>query len=100
MTTSPVPPISDEQIAELEERAAKKVKGINSFFVNQDVIAALIARLRAAEKDAGRYRFIRDYDDGDSVERALINPNYTPMQIRMGAGLDSSIDTAMSEAKP
>ena len=148
MTTSPVPTISDEQIAEIEALAEKAIPGpwfadscecdryvspepngetavanvlANDFddesgrwfsgsiteathkfmaMANPEFIAALIARLRAAEKDAARYRFIRNYDDGDSVERALINPNYTPVQIRMGAGLDNSIDTAMSEAKP
>lgn len=97
MTTSPVPSITDEQIAEIERFLSF---GGSMLKVKSAAIQGLIARLRAAEKDAGRYRFIRDYDDGDSVERALINPNYTPMQIRMGAGLDSSIDTAMSEAKP
>ena len=129
MTTTPVMSITDEQIAEIERDIAAQaaikhgqceggvvVRGevcrecgatpqdscrrpLPKSYAVPSNITALISRLRAAEKDAERYRFIRNYDDGDEVERALINPNYTPIQIRMGADLDKSIDAAMEQSK-
>lgn len=58
--TAPIEPISDEALAELEKIASYREPS----FINQKVcngtILALIARLRAAEVDARRYRWLRD----------------------------------------
>lgn len=62
MTTPPVPSITDEQLAELERAAlAKKSEGfllVHNLSCND--MLALITRLRAAEADAARYRWLRD----------------------------------------
>ncbi len=58
--TARIEPISDEALAELEKIASYREPS----FINQKVcngtILALIARLRAAEVDARRYRWLRD----------------------------------------
>lgn len=62
MTTTPVMSITDEQIAEIEEAAASKMS--EGFLLVHNLscydILALISRLRAAERDAGRYRWLCD----------------------------------------
>lgn len=61
MTTNPIMSITDEQIAEIE---ACNVP------ICADLASALISRLRAAERDAARYRWLREkgfgfsHDDG------------------------------------
>lgn len=96
MTNPIVQSITDEQLADIEEYTKQpgfECKDAAQMSIGE--LRALITRLREAEADARRYRFIRNYDDGDEVERALINPKYTPIQIRMGVGLDKAIDAAM-----
>ena len=120
MTTTPVMPITDEQIAEIErdiamQAAIKPGQCEGGVMVRGDIcsecgatardscrrplpksyaipsnVASLISRLRAAERDAGRYRFIRDTDE-------------LPMNLMrldmMGDLLDAEIDAAMEQAK-
>ena len=120
MTTTPVMTITDEQIAEIERDIAMNAaikpyqceggfsisggtcgvcgaKPYNSCrrplpksYAIPSNVAALISRLRAAERDAGRYRFIRDTDE-------------LPMNLMrldmMGDLLDAEVDAAMEKSK-
>lgn len=58
MTTPTVQQITDEQLAELEELCMAEY--FDSSASLQDDIQSLIARLRAAEKDAERYRWLKE----------------------------------------
>jgi len=73
MTTSPVASITDEQLAEIEALSLEAEafdwapdigmshsETVYACHVGPSVIRALIARLRAAEKDAARYRWLCD----------------------------------------
>ena len=94
MTTEPVHTITDEQIAEIEQRVSMGlshyVHGVSSY-----AVICLITRLREAEKDAARYLFLRNsgkfspsaFGDGWSL-----NCGYTRAQ---PGQLDQAIDTAM-----
>ena len=55
-----VPSITDEQISEIERFANF---GGDYLKVKNSAVTGLLARLRAAEKDAARYRFIKDECD-------------------------------------
>lgn len=138
MTTSPVPSITDEQIAEIEVLAKEMrwqdfkqfqytavcgqayclegdegnggVHLLTTFepqmqsylqLLSPAMLSAIIARLRAAERDAGRYRWLRS--------RPTACPTYGPdlafWEDHAGDPLrydeaDAAIDAAMSEAKP
>jgi hypothetical protein len=65
--------------------------------VNRDTVLALISRLRAAERGAGRYRFIRDNCDRqwdvmyDNIEVII------PGVVEDHADFDAAIDAAMQE---
>lgn len=61
MNTKAVMPITDEQIAELEMQCEK----FAGFAVNSILVEQLISRLRAAEIDAARYRWLTDGKRGD-----------------------------------
>lgn len=97
MTTTPVMTITDEQIAEIEYYA---LCGLQASPAN---ILALISRLRAAEKDAERYRWLRDVSvdaDGDTVMAAKIDGEGNTISNWMfGRLLDDSIDAAMEQSK-
>ncbi|YCH23123.1 hypothetical protein M1D96_06360 [Pseudomonas sp. D1-3] len=63
MTTPIVPSITDEQLAELEESVVSTLA--DPELSDKDVatvmaIGGIIARLRASEKEAARYRWLRD----------------------------------------
>ena len=100
MTTSPVPSITDEQIAEIERFLSF---GGSMLKVKSAAIQGLIARLRAAEKDAGRYQLLR-LADWNKSEFCVVR--YPKGNVRLGtdcpsrARLDEMLDAAMSEAKP
>lgn len=130
MTTSPVPSITDEDIAEIEWLAAYATQGpwhhetsagqvgsvdvgdlclaqaqqlnprdnahrdCNAAYIASvypQVVVALIARLRAAEKDAERFRWIAENADVDCRGHAP-EGDYESLGCR--------IDAAMTEAKP
>lgn len=94
MTTPIVPSISDEELAELEESFAP-FDGQQSM-----MIKGLIARLRAAEADAKRYRWLRG-QFGVFNERITIPMGYVDDERRanLAAEADEQIDAAM-EPKP
>lgn len=60
MTNENVPSITDEQLADLEMHADLPHPDEMDCDVTFGELRGLIARLRAAEKDAGRYRWLRD----------------------------------------
>lgn len=69
MTTSPVTTITDEQIAEIEAIANKtheSTAGLSAYAsaTNPSKLLALISRLRAAERDAGRLSYACQGFDG------------------------------------
>ena len=103
MTTTPVHSITDEQIAEIEQRASMGlshyVHGVSSY-----AVISLITRLREAEKDAARMEWLASqcemrYGHRDSAQysadfgiffmsdRASCRPD----------DLREAIDTAMQE---
>ena len=88
MTNAPVTIITDEQIDELEGFLAE-AESLGPM-TDCETVQALISRLRAAEMDAGRYRFIRDTDE-------------LPMNLMrldmMGDSLDAEVDAAMEQSK-
>ena len=96
MTTSPVPSITDEQIAEIEGYAVQALTSpapdaVAAIILSATDINALIARLRAAEKDAERFRWIAENADVDCRGHAP-EGDYESLGCR--------IDAAMTEAKP
>jgi len=61
MTTSPVASITDEQLADIERRDLEMIAEFPDMDVSAErVRAAIVARLREAEKDAARYRWLRE----------------------------------------
>ncbi len=85
MTTPLVPSITDEQLADLEKQCEK----FAGFAVNSTLVEQLISRLRAAERDAGRYRWLRE--QGESFQWY----NITRVDPDDFASLDDCIDAAM-----
>lgn len=102
MTTPIVPSISDEQLADSERLIADLEQ-----FVCIGSIAALIARLRAAEADAKRYRWLRDQHNElsgdcwvsvysrDTCEWQSIDSNVLGIDREDDLDLDAAIDAAM-----
>ncbi len=91
MTTPIVPSISDEQLAELEESFAP-FDGQQSM-----MIKGLIARLRAAEDDAKRWRHARSILAVEAIETAqsdFINFGLPPAESE-SVRADQAIDAAM-----
>ncbi len=109
MTTPLVPSITDEQIAEIEEFCDgdwsadfEEVRGIKA-----GVLRALISRLRAAERDAERYRWLRnDALKMEVTAPAIMVVDMVGHPVYRGApwnsllcddDADSAIDAAMQE---
>lgn len=110
MTTAPVTSISDELLAEIEaaflEGWNESGEGWNAEypcstssqnqialaaieFTQNERVSTLITRLRAAERDAGRYRWLRDRVPGSAYRIAGV------IYSEGGAGVDTAIDAAM-----
>ncbi len=85
MTTPLVPSITDEQLIDLESQCEK----FSGFAVNSTLVEQLISRLRAAERDAGRYRWLRE--QGDSFQWM----NVIRVDLDDFDSLDDAVDTAM-----
>ena len=85
--------ITDDQIAEIELdfQSARKL-GREAYIDMQDG-EALIARLREAERDAARYRWILNHYAKLHGDRSL-----AAMALSSG-GLDAAIDAAMQEGE-
>lgn len=78
--------ISDEQLAEVEEIAFRDTA--TRVTVKASELRGLIARLRAAEADAQRYRWLRGFERGGITVRDLKSHLHVE-------GLDAAIDEAM-----
>ncbi|HGO9514210.1 hypothetical protein I5K88_28970 [Pseudomonas aeruginosa] len=103
-----VQPISDEQLAELEEVVVRLTHGDwwvdwNGSYIeiaSPSNIKSLIARLRAYEVDAKRYRWLRDSgrllgDNMDSHEYNFCVVTADGEDVMWFEQLDSAIDAAM-----
>ncbi len=101
MTTPIVPSITDEQLAEIE------VYSNQSGFEDKDAaqlsvgeLRGIIARLRAAEKDAARYRWIRGTENKVVLTLDGREEDHVEcLESLSGESLDSAIDTAMEQSK-
>ena len=60
MTTPIVPSISDEQLAELEDQSLRTRQDSDYTHISYGELRGLIARLRAAEADAKRWKCVRN----------------------------------------
>lgn len=82
-------PISDEQLAELEGYSQHPAfLGDEDSAITMGELRGLIARLRAAEADAKRYRWLRGFERGEIAVRDLKSHLHVE-------GLDAAIDEAM-----
>ncbi|EPM7289708.1 hypothetical protein GHV48_25970 [Pseudomonas aeruginosa] len=90
-----VQPISDEQLAHVEEIAFRDTA--TRVTVKANDLRDLIARLRAAEVDAKRWRHARDILTVEAIESAqcdFIN-FFLPPDERESIRADQAIDSAM-----
>lgn len=106
MTTPIVPSITDEQLAELESSADHQYCTVPG-----SIIAGILLRLRAAEKDAARYRWLRDKGLRNELFAAspTIAPGLgpyiaiqlptsgAPNLVALGSGADAHVDVAMEK---
>ncbi len=91
MTTPLVPSITDEQLADLEKQCEK----FAGFAVSSKLVEQLISRLRAAERDAGRYRFIRSrYHKVGFLSCDSQKAKYFDEYMICGERMDDAIDAA------
>ncbi|WP_197721733.1 hypothetical protein [Pseudomonas aeruginosa] len=89
-------PISDDRLADLDELTAKLAgedwwvdwDGSYTVTVSPSNIQSLIVRLRAAEADAKRYRWLRGFERGGITVRDLKSHLHVE-------GLDAAIDEGM-----
>lgn len=107
MTNPIVPSITDEQLEELEAA----LLDADDDYPLKDLWMALVNRLRAAEADAKRYRWLRDKANntpGQAPAVVMLTEDCKPAwdvaghahrSLVYGVHLDSAIDTAM-EHKP
>lgn len=98
MTTTPVHSITDEQIADSERLMAEleRVAG------NLPSVRALITRLREAEKDAARYRFLRSDESKGEVDLCITKVYWAEGDhyvVLVNESADWAIDTAMQGDK-
>lgn len=92
-----VQPISDEQLAHVEEIAFRDTA--TRVTVKANDLRDLIARLRAAEVDAKRYRWLRDKSaDADGVYPMVSLTDDCGDQVSnwlFGMAVDKAVDEAM-----
>lgn len=81
MTTTPVHTITDEQIAEIELDCMSGV----DVYTPRGIMRGLLARLREAEKDAARWKFVEKAGGSITLKLHNARPDYR----------ESIIDTAM-----
>ncbi|MBA5058310.1 hypothetical protein H2N66_31045 [Pseudomonas aeruginosa] len=81
-------PISDERLEEVETLYIGDRSRLDSTVILSGTLADIIARLRAAEADAKRYRWLRGFDRGEIAVRDLKSHLHVE-------GLDAAIDEAM-----
>lgn len=97
MTTSPIHTITDEQIAEIESLVSDFQDCHLSNGVIGSSVLAIITRLRESEKDAARYRWLRNdaLSMPDWAPAVVITEGSLIQQCLEGRDLDEEIDTAM-----
>ncbi|HBO3905368.1 TPA: hypothetical protein L4T53_004521 [Pseudomonas aeruginosa] len=93
-------PISDERLAEVETLYIGDRSRLDSTVILSGTLADIIARLRAAEADAKRYRWLRDSGRllGDSMDSHADNfcvVTADGEDVMWFEQLDSAIDAAM-----
>lgn len=97
MTTPIVPSISDEELESVRASAERSATGYAC--LHHTSYQAIIARLRAAEADAKRYRWMRNPStDPASVIDKRVGDSVTGFGIweyKAGDELDAAIDAAM-----
>ncbi|WP_271007138.1 hypothetical protein [Pseudomonas aeruginosa] len=97
-----VQPISDEQLVEVERLISQREPSYENRKIMNATISAIIARLRAAEADAKRYRWLRSQPNDCSAPRIDIChwQRNGDDSVNEGEGLrleeaDKAIDAAM-----
>lgn len=96
MTTPIVQSISDERLAEVESQYIGDRSRLDSTVILCGTLADIIARLRAAEADAKRYRWLRDKNSMPGV--VCTNgqvEKYFNEYMMCGEVMDKAIDAAM-----
>jgi hypothetical protein len=88
---SPVTSITDEQLAEIERFLSF---GGSTLKIHAGPLRGLIARLRAAEADAARYRWLRE-QCGMSGSLTIAEVGSWELIPWSGDDIDAAIDTAM-----
>ncbi|HBO1194503.1 TPA: hypothetical protein L4E79_005651 [Pseudomonas aeruginosa] len=92
-----VQPISDEQLAEVERLISQREPSYENRKIMNATISAIIARLRAAEVDAKRWRHARDILTIEAIESAhcaFISFGLPPDESE-SIRADQAIDSAM-----
>ncbi len=97
MTTPIVPSITDEQLAQIDERLTEISGKEYATAMSYEWLSGLMGRLRAAEKDAARYRFL--CDPGDADEDCLAHAINTLNDWADKSDIDQAIDAAMEQSK-
>ncbi|HEJ6446079.1 TPA: hypothetical protein SL854_003162 [Pseudomonas aeruginosa] len=92
-------PISDERLAEVENLYIGDRSRLDSTVILCGTLADIIARLRAAEADAKRYRWLRDKSaDADGVYPMVSLTDDCGDQVSnwlFGKAVDKAVDEAM-----
>ncbi|MGU0912366.1 hypothetical protein ACSESF_05185 [Pseudomonas aeruginosa] len=83
-----VKPISDEELDVAERLSVSREVSATATWILNGTVSAIIARLRAAEADAKRYRWLRGFERGGITVRDLKSHLHVE-------GLDAAIDAAM-----
>ena len=99
MTTSPVPSITDEQIAEIENYVNLYADPVIPPQVSYAEIAALIARLRAAEKELSLWVPIMN-EVHRRADKECCLQDRCDFTLTVMHDDYAAIDQAMTEAKP
>ncbi|MCS9380851.1 hypothetical protein N1E52_26640 [Pseudomonas aeruginosa] len=100
-----VKPISDEQLDVAERLSVSREVSATATWILNGTVSAIIARLRAAEADAKRYRWLRNPDQDVSLVLDKVSGKvpadefgcggYLTYEYRSGDELDAAIDAAM-----
>ncbi|MCV0161015.1 hypothetical protein KUC47_13590 [Pseudomonas aeruginosa] len=95
-----VKPISDEELDVAERLSVSREVSATATWILNGTVSAIIARLRAAEADAKRYRWLRDSgrllgDSMDSHADYFFVVTADGEDVMWFEQLDSAIDAAM-----
>ncbi|HHX6878187.1 TPA: hypothetical protein ACVGNA_000548 [Pseudomonas aeruginosa] len=94
-----VQPISDEQLDVAERLSVSREVSATATWILNGTVSAIIARLRAAEVDAKRYRWLRDKSaDADGVYPMVSLTDDCGDQVSnwlFGMAVDKAVDEAM-----